>query len=358
MTKISLIGDVFPSNMPYHIGFGIASRFIAERPKFDAIKNHFRDSKLVFGNLESPLLDDNLLPSKKAFAGNQDFARFLKFCKMDIVSIANNHILEHGAEGFYSTIKHLKSNNVACVGRLEDNVSNVVCLNVEEIKMCFSSFNAIDDIFIENTYAPLNVDLIKRTLDRMESYSPDYKIIALHWGNEYMNIPSIEQIDIAHSLIDYGANIIIGHHPHVIQPVEEYNDGLIFYSLGNFIFDMNYTKNVRLGMIAHVSLHKNEKLTYELDPIYIGNDYLPVPYMNRSNFVLKLGRYARLQNKLLTKSHSEYKKYYSKQNKYIHIKQRVLMKLELLLIIFKSTPESRYAFSQILKKKLWKILNL
>lgn len=85
--------------------------------------------------------------------------------------------------------------------------------------------------------------------------------MSLHWGNEYIHYPSISQIKLAHKIIDAGIDIIIGHHPHVIQPVERYKNGVIFYSLGNFLFDMLWSKKVRHGMIAKIKFDK-ESIQY------------------------------------------------------------------------------------------------
>jgi poly-gamma-glutamate capsule biosynthesis protein CapA/YwtB (metallophosphatase superfamily) len=84
----------------------------------------------------------------------------------------------------------------------------------------------------------------------MQSNNADIKILSFHWGNEYIHHPSLGQRNLAYKCIEAGADIIVGHHPHVIQPYEKYKEGHIFYSLGNFCFDNLQSKQTRTGMIA------------------------------------------------------------------------------------------------------------
>ena len=102
----------------------------------------------------------------------------------------------------------------------------------------------------------------------------DYIIISLHWGNEYINLPSISQINFAHDIVDAGADIILGHHPHVLQPVEKYKGGIIAYSLGNFVSDM-CSEVTKKSMILKIIFNQNKKNKIELIPIYINKNYQP-----------------------------------------------------------------------------------
>lgn len=354
--KLTIAGDLFPGNLPYNIGHGIASQFHIHNgnPWQVNFTKIFKDSDISFANLESPLLDENMSPNKKAFAGSEKFARFIKEVGIDIVSIANNHILEQKVDGFDLTIMHLKKNNIYYIGKYDSGLSNIVQIVKNNIKLCFVAFNAIHDIPNPNMYASFNDEVILKTIEKMEMMNPDYKILSFHWGNEYINIPSPDQISMAHKFIDYGADIIIGHHPHVIQPVEKYKHGLIFYSLGNFLFDMTYAFNVRLGMIAEITINKDNPLKYRLIPTYIDKDYTPTQYKEQNLFNEKISTYTNLMQELLKESSDNYQEYYFKHLKKKRLRQRLLMKKGLLFSVLKLSPESRKVIYNKIKRKLFR----
>ncbi len=91
----------------------------------------------------------------------------------------------------------------------------------------------------------------------------------MHWGAEYKKEPALSQKELAHQIIDSGAKIIIGHHPHVTQPTEEYKNGLIFYSLGNFVFDQPWSEETKKGNIAKIIFEGKNIKSFEEIPVYI-----------------------------------------------------------------------------------------
>lgn len=108
----------------------------------------------------------------------------------------------------------------------------------------------------------------------------DFIIFSVHWGYEHTLYPSPQQIQIAHNLIDMGIDVIIGHHPHFVQGYEEYNDGLIFYSLGNFNFsqfDVGNKKYDQLSVVLELKLNEGGEINFSLLPVHINENYLPEP---------------------------------------------------------------------------------
>jgi len=99
------------------------------------------------------------------------------------------------------------------------------------------------------------------------SKTADIVIVSFHWGDEYQSHSNLNQENIAHSLIEAGADLIIGHHPHVIQEIEKYLDGWVAYSLGNFVFDQNFSEETTNGLMLKVII-KNKKIS-EVLPIKI-----------------------------------------------------------------------------------------
>ena len=92
--------------------------------------------------------------------------------------------------------------------------------------------------------------------------------MSFHWGAEYQDVSSIVQKKLAHLVIDAGADLVIGHHPHVVQEIEEYGAGMIFYSLGNFIFDQDFSLETQQGLIVKLEV-VSDKLIYQLFPVQI-----------------------------------------------------------------------------------------
>lgn len=332
IVKITLVGDIFPGNLPYTIGFGLASQFHEHKgkPWIKLLSYFFKDSDISFGNLESPLIKDDKKALASCFAGLSYFSCFLKEIGINIVSIANNHILEQGLYGFKTTIDLLTNMGIKCAGIYDNGLSNIEVFEVSGLRIGFAAFNAIHDLNNPNLYAEYYEENVSANIKKMNSLDLDYNIISIHWGNEYVNLPSYNQIKSARHFIDVGADIIIGHHSHVVQPVERYKNGLIFYSLGNFIFDMIWSKNVRMGVVADIILKKNKEIEYNLIPINLGSDYIPHKVKNCEEFDKLLIINKRKMTFLYTKSYKSYMQYYNMKMKLNHCLQRIMMKMFLI----------------------------
>ncbi len=348
--NLTFVGDIFPANLKYHTGFGVASQFEKNNGKLwlNNLDKYFNKADLSFSNLESPLINKEKNPENKIFAGSEYFAIFLRELGIDVVSIANNHILEQGIDGLYSTKKILKKNNIKYVGDFFNNTSNVEIFDVKGVKIGIAGFCNINDNQkkFKDKYALYSDQSVIKALNIMSSFNVDYKIMSFHWGDEYINIPSRKQIEDAHKFIDLGVDIIIGHHPHVIQPVEKYKKGLIFYSLGNFIFDMVWSKSVRLGMVAHITLEKGKEVKYSCDPIYIGDDYVPRRINNFNSHQTLVNRIEK-KNKKFTSylennlSDLDYDSFYKKKARMNNLYHRIMMKLFILKNWAKVTKGSK-----------------
>jgi poly-gamma-glutamate synthesis protein (capsule biosynthesis protein) len=210
------------------------------------------NSDIVFCNLECPLTKNIEFVKSNSFIGPSNAAKLLKNSKINIVSIANNHILDYGIEIYQETLQILKENNIKWIGEYENGLSNIVIFNQNGIKIAFAEFNEVDlhKINNPNLFAELNEKNVELTLKKMNGFGVNFKVVSFHWGDEYITVPSSHQIELGHFAIDRGANIVVGHHPHVVQPIECYKNGLIMYSLGNCIFDFLQSKQFREGIIV------------------------------------------------------------------------------------------------------------
>lgn len=205
----------------------------------------FKNYKVVL-NLESTI--ENIgKPIKKRgpnLKSSDCLIDILKEMNCIAVCMANNHTMDFGEESLKATIIKLNENGIACVG---------AGINLNEACKPILISDAKRDIFIQNFgwdieetiyakkttagCAPLYRNIIINSTEKIKKNFPNSIIInVFHWGFEYNTLPMPLDIGFAHSCIEKGCNLIIGHHPHVIQPIEEYNGGRIFYSLGNFYF--------------------------------------------------------------------------------------------------------------------------
>lgn len=211
---------------------------------------------IVSANLEGPITN-TLNCQKKAysFKFNPDIATILADNNIGVVSLANNHSFDCYYKGLDDTRKYLTENQIGYFGGGNSQQSFIIH-EINNHKIAFAGIDlSIGEIIIQSFY-PLVEKLDKEN---------DFVVVNIHWGNEYeLNYSTAQQI-VGHALIDSGADIIIGHHPHVIQPVEIYKNKPIFYSLGNFIFDQ-FDELTTKGIAVEVVLDKKPIATTRVLP--------------------------------------------------------------------------------------------
>lgn len=326
---LTAVGDVFPGNLPYHGKQGIAGKFHEHNGSVwaEAFERVFGGSDLCIANLESPLLPEYLEPHNKKFAGCEKFASYMKKTGLHVVSVANNHTLEYGEAAFGSTCDILQKNGISVIGRNCQVGGNIFAYKKNDVSVSVAAFNSIHDIPNPNSYTELTEEGILTAVKSMEG--SDFKIVVFHWGNEYVNIPSYEQIQLAKRLIDSGVDVIIGHHPHVIQPIMYYKSGIVLFSLGNFLFDMTYKRNVRTGMAAHLLLKKGEKPKCSLEGIWIKKDFTPAA-IPRSEFDKIYSKHQKLFDRYAALSEADYILQYNKMHKLKRTLQRMSMKMDII----------------------------
>ena len=252
---------------------------------FIKISSHLKKADLTFGNLESPLSDRGTpLPGKGIqFRGRPQLANTLRESGFDVLSVANNHALDYDAPAFLDTIELLREAGVLTVGGGQDltEARRPVIVEKNGLKVGILAYTDFADIYFDYSYrrsfeatdersgvAPLREDMILEDLAELKPYV-DVVIVSLHWGTEYSPVPDKSQQVMAKALIDGGAHLIIGHHPHIIQGFEQYKNGLIAYSLGNFIFDQNQHVYTREGLILEVNLIPGGLGEIRVRPVFI-----------------------------------------------------------------------------------------
>lgn len=247
-------------------------------------------SAVAFGNLESPLTKRTFPEADKGPAGgdihlkgNPDYAFLLTEAGFDVVSLANNHIMDYGDGGLRDTMHYLDQQEIKYCGAGVDPGAAFAPAEVDldGYKIHFLAFNGVAPADYNAAAgkagtAPLTEDAVVSGI-AASSGKANLVVVSLHWGEENMAYPSSEQVRMAHRFVDAGADVIVGHHPHVLQGVESYNNGIIAYSLGNFLFDSRFPRrHYSTALTVEVSRSKGI-LGFRLVPIYIEGTVPTVP---------------------------------------------------------------------------------
>jgi poly-gamma-glutamate capsule biosynthesis protein CapA/YwtB (metallophosphatase superfamily) len=208
-----------------------------------AIAEELHASDIVFGNLECPLSDrGRRMANDMCYAASPAYAGALARAGFDVLSFANNHAFDFGEVAFFETLAALRESGVAVAGAgatLEEARKPVI-FERNGVKVAFLAYSMVGSDWVYATHdecgvAPLNPLHVGQDIVRIRK---DVDVIALsvHWGIELRARPWPRLVDLAHDFIDCGADIILGHHPHVPGSIEVYRERPIFYSLGNFLF--------------------------------------------------------------------------------------------------------------------------
>lgn len=229
---------------------------------FEKISQFLRGIDIVSGNLEGTIIKDHKQTSdfSTKFSFSPRVAKTLRLNNFNLVSLANNHALDYGENGLKETNDFLKQFEIATSGhpsKIEE--TNVVTRDVRGQKIAFASFNFTNPYPKEQEA----YELVKNLKEKN-----NFVVVNIHWGEEYALKANDFQKIVAHKLIDSGADLIIGHHPHVVQEIEQYKNRIIFYSLGNFIFDQYFSKHTQEGLAIGTTLN-DEEVAYRLFPIDI-----------------------------------------------------------------------------------------
>ena len=257
---------------------------------FEKMANIFRSTDFNFGNLESPISGkNNVLGKGLVFNTDTRHIAGLKAYNFKILNFANNHALDQKLEGLIQTRNFLKKDKVSFLGAGENLEEawqpKIIVVKGVRIGFVGASYSSFNDYGAErNDYIARieDTERLKKAIKFLKVKKVDFIVATMHAGEEYTRNPNALQIDFARSAIDFGADIVIGGHPHWTQTVEKYNGKYIFYSLGNFIFDQTFSRNTMEGLTLKISL-LNQKSTasqtkieqIELLPVVIENAGTP-----------------------------------------------------------------------------------
>lgn len=283
-TTLTAVGDVCLGYDGHHIE-PILER-LEEKEAFNypfvKVRDHFEG--IVFCNHEGTLTThDRKVPKRFNFKADPKYVNCLG--DFDIVSLANNHTMDFGEIGLEETIKTLDAAEIKHIGAGTTYENSRKAVHIEKgLKVGFLGYSIVCADYVPEAYKKGFVagcsdpdELLKDIALDIPSakQKSDIVVVSFHWGSEGVNYPNEMQKMLAKMCIDNGANIVLGHHPHVLQGMQEYKNGLIFYSLGNFMFSGNRNPRDKDSIIAKIKLGKGGIRDYEMIPVKITSQENP-----------------------------------------------------------------------------------
>lgn len=298
---LTAVGDIM-------LGWGVEERIKGWSGgyPFESVAPILQSSDITFGNLEAPLTteskkavwDYTKILDKPVIIDGKTYGRSI-YCKADpvaaerlshagfnVLSLANNHIMDYGEEGLNETLDTLIQCNIKTVGAGR-NLSEARKPVIFEVNGVNIGILAYCDTYIAGGrragVAPTKY--IEQDIQNLKKCA-DFIVVSIHQGMDISEYPLKSEIERMHQIIDWGANIILRHHPHVVQGVEEYNGGVILYSLGNFVFDYTIDplwkdlEKAKHALIFQCCLTKNKVLGYEIIPVSLDKSFQPVVLQN------------------------------------------------------------------------------
>lgn len=264
ISKDSLItiiatGDIIPARS---VNFQINQR---NNPKWPLEKTaeFISSADLTFSNLETPLLKNCPLTNEgMIFCGSDKNVEGLLTGGVDVVSLANNHAGNHGTVGVVETADLLNNRGIDVTGT---EYNNLVVKEIKGVKFAFLGFNDIS----KPQAGISNADEEKIKAEIALAKKQAVVVVIYHWGVEYRDQPDERQKYLGRLTIDAGADLVIGNHPHWIQPIEIYQGKLITYAHGNFIFDQEWSQATKEGVVGKYTFYGKDLIDVEYFPVKI-----------------------------------------------------------------------------------------
>lgn len=275
--KISAAGD-------FTIGtdesFGYDGTFVHEADKsglshfVGGLNDIFKNDDLTTVNLETTLTTATKKAAKKfRFKGDPSYVQILTLAGIESVNLANNHIRDYLQQGYEDTITTLKNANIGYFG-----YDNKYLTTVKDVKVGALGYEGWNDTTeIRNQ--------VSQDIKELRDQGAQIVLVHFHWGIEREYVPTESQKSLARYTVDSGADLVLGHHPHVVQGIEEYNGKFIVYSLGNFMFGGNRNPSDKDTYVFQQTFHlENGKLTdqkeinvvpFSISSVSSRNDYRP-----------------------------------------------------------------------------------
>ncbi len=253
---------------------------------YEFVRPAIKTCQAAFCNLETVLTDHREKAAGTVFnicTGAENLAHMTRPGGFDAVTLANNHILDYGPGGLADTIALLDRAGIIHTGAgfSREEALRPAVVEICGVKVAFIGMSKTGSMVKADAHVlPLDLETAREAIGIARRAGASVVICSPHWGRELAYFPTPDQQAFGRGLIDAGADLVVGHHPHVIQGVETYRDKLIFYSLGNFNFPcvMISRKNPdKLGAVLRVVFRGNTVDSHEITPVRINDYWQPVP---------------------------------------------------------------------------------
>lgn len=284
-------GDTLCHKPVYNAAYNKETGSYDFSPMFKYVEKYIKDATISIGNCESPMAGANVgYSGYPTFNAPEHLAVDLQELGIDIMTTANNHTLDKGFSGLSSTLEFLDNNGIAHVGtaRTQEEQDKILIKDLNGIRTAFIAYtygtNGIsipkDKKFCVNL---IDKELILKQINQAKKEGAELIVALVHWGIEYQTTENAQQTELANFLIENDVKIILGSHPHVLQPMKmlqvqsntgEIKKGLVIFSQGNF-FSNQTRANTRNTAIFNIEVKKDsetgiitvEKASYI--PIYV-----------------------------------------------------------------------------------------
>ncbi len=281
MLAVPLVEDVQSSNL-YFVGDIMLTRGVEHTLKennkgwdflLSPIEDDLHKADFLFGNLESMISDKGYdMGGLYSFRADPLSMEVLTGANFSAVSVANNHSFDYTVNALTDTMLRLKEEGVGYVGggfTKEEAHSPFFYTLPNNTSIGVLGYTSVGSSgWQAQPHVPgiawMDIHRLEALREDIENVDADIVIVSIHFGEEYAEEPSKEQRIIGESAIDFGADLVVGHHPHVLQPLEKYKDGWIAWSLGNFIFDQSFSEETMTGAVLKAKVRKGRITGVEL----------------------------------------------------------------------------------------------
>lgn len=278
--KEDSIHSIFVGDIMLDRGVASSIKKVGKNKIFAGIENLFHQADVVIGNFEGTMSSRQSIAVPGStilrFTFDPSFAPILRSAGFTAFSLANNHSLDFGQAGYIETRDYIHANNILTFGSALNNLNISTAIPIKDQTFCLVGYH---DLYVADPSSVLaEINSIRPNCSKV--------IVFVHWGIEYSDTPSDRQRILAQGFIDAGADLIIGAHPHVVQPVEIYKGKAIFYSLGNFVFDQNFSFETMHGLLVDIKWGRDNTY-FKLVPVAINKGQVTIADSEAGSKVIK-----------------------------------------------------------------------
>lgn len=264
------VGDVM-------LGRGVGSLMAANSPAYPflSVQELTAQADIAFANLECSISSRGAPEGVMAFRARPQAAEGLAYAGFDVISLANNHSDDYGEPALLDTLTVLEDQGIAYVGagRSVDEAHSPLVLAIEGLKIAFLAYNQVEPRYTGSAAgvggpAWLDPEVVYEDVRKARAEA-EFVVVSFHWGTEYIVRPDDFQQEVAHRAVEAGADLVLGHHSHVLGGVAFLDAGFVAYSLGNFVFDQSWSVETKQGLIVHSLIGAKGLKQVRLIPVQI-----------------------------------------------------------------------------------------